>query len=85
MKGLQHSVIEIKDTENKNIEKITTPILLLSSEKDKAVSNEAQVEFSQKSPSCEMVTIKNATHSMLSGNPEVLSEHINRVMTFFEG
>ena len=74
-----------KIMKKKNIERITTPILLLSSEKDKAVSNEAQVEFSQKCPSCEMVTIKTSTHSMLCGNPEVLSEHINRDMTFFEG
>lgn len=76
--------IRRKIMKKKNVTGITTPILLLSSEKDKTVSNEAHLEFSNKCPVCQMVTIKNATHSMLTGNPEVLNEHIQRVLSFFK-
>lgn len=85
--GWTHGSLTVrrKIMKRKNIKGITAPILLLSSEKDMSVSNEAQTEFFNKCPSCEMVTVKNATHSMLTGYPEILREHITRVISFFKG
>ena len=63
---------------------IKTPILLLSAEKDTVVKNRAQIRFAKKCHTCEMVTIKDTDHSMLTGSYEVISEHINRVLQFYD-
>ena len=62
---------------------IRTPILLLSAEMDKVVKTDAHREFSEKCPSCKLVTVKNANHAMFSGDMSVLTEHINRVLEFY--
>lgn len=62
---------------------VTTPILLLSSEKDRVVKNDAHAEFASKCAACQMVTVKGANHSMLTGERRIIEEHINRTMEFF--
>lgn len=62
---------------------ITTPILLLSSEKDRVVQNDAHLEFARICRSCRLVTVKNANHAMLTGGTDVLKEHIDQVLEFY--
>ena len=76
--------VKRKFLKRKKVAGITTPILMLSAEKDQTVSNKAQALFADRCAACEMVTVKNGTHSMLCGNPDVLREHIGRTLAFFE-
>lgn len=62
---------------------IKTPILILSAEKDRVVKIEPQFEFASRCDCCEVVTIKNANHAMLTGDIEVMTEHFNRTLQFF--
>lgn len=75
--------VKAKILRKQTVGNIKTPILLLSSEKDRAVNNSAQYEFDSKCAACTLITVKNATHSMLSGYPEIINEHVTRVLEFF--
>lgn len=83
--GWTHGSLTVrrKIMKKKVLSGIATPILLISAENDKAVNNIAHEEFVSKCRVCKRIIIKGATHSMLNGNPEVLSEHIGSVMNFF--
>ena len=45
----------------------------------------AQFDFEKKCESCEILTIKNAKHSMLTGGSKIMKKHLNRVFVFFGG
>lgn len=62
---------------------ITVPLLIMSSEKDTVVINKAQHLFAERCPNSEIITIKNATHAILAGNTEVLTEHLERTFDFY--
>ncbi|MDA3787374.1 MAG: alpha/beta hydrolase [Desulfobacula sp.] len=47
------------------IDKITTPILIISAQKDSIVSTKAQEELSKKLPDCTFLSIKGAFHELL--------------------
>lgn len=66
-------------------EDISTPMLILSAEMDTVVNNKAQFDFEKKCESCEILTIKNAKHSMLTGGSKIMKKHLNRVFVFFGG
>lgn len=70
---------------NKKItEGIKTPMLILSAENDSVVKIEPQFEFASKCDMCEIVTIKNASHAMLAGDMEIMTDHLTRTLRFFE-
>ncbi|MBU1695833.1 MAG: alpha/beta fold hydrolase, partial [Proteobacteria bacterium] len=47
------------------ISRITTPILMISAQKDSIVSSKAQEKFSEKLPNCTFLSIKGAFHELL--------------------
>ncbi len=47
------------------IQKISTPILMLSAQKDTVVSSRAQKKLSEKLPNCKFLSIKGAFHELL--------------------
>ena len=61
------SILEQKDV----IEKIITPILLLSAQKDRVVSSWAQEKLSRKLSDCRFLSIKGAFHELLFEEPEM--------------
>lgn len=64
---------------------IDTPMLILSAQNDTVVNNRAQFEFERKCDSCEILTIKDAKHSMLTGGSKIMKKHLNLVFVFFGG
>lgn len=65
--------------------RIQTPILLLSAENDTMVKNDAQHQFAGLCATCQLVTLKNTNHSMLTSRPEIIEEHIKRTLDFYRG
>lgn len=64
-------------------ESITTPLLLFSAEKDTVVKIDAQHAFAARCPHCRLVTLKEATHAILSGTQETLTTHLTMTMDFY--
>lgn len=62
---------------------ISTPILLLSAEKDTVVCNKSQALFASKCKSCVLHTVKSAKHSMFSGNDEIITEFMTKIIEFY--
>ena len=54
------------------IDKIRTPILLISAENDRTVRNQPQRDFAKNCPSCEFLEIAGATHALLAAKNEEL-------------
>lgn len=65
------------------LQQLRTPILMICGGRDQVVCAEAQKEFAEKCPVCRRVVQENATHSMLCGTPEVITEHLEQVLTHF--
>lgn len=63
--------------------KLTTPILMLSAEDDRVVSNDAQQEFAESCSVCRRVIIPGSTHSMLWGTTETITAHLRQVLDHF--
>lgn len=83
--GWVHESLLLRATllKQKFIDKIKTPILILSSANDTVVENEPQFIFAEKCPVCEIVSIENTNHSMLTAKQEIIVEHINKTLEFF--
>ncbi len=83
--GWVHNSLIIKDTILKDsfIKKISTPILILSAEKDTVVKNSAQKVFASKYKKCKLIEIKDETHALLASNSERLENMIKMVLDFY--
>lgn len=77
--------LTVKNTilKDKFIQKIKTPILIISAEKDNTVKNEPQRLFAQKCNSCEFLEIGNETHSLLASNSKTLEYIVRTVLNFY--
>lgn len=62
---------------------IETPTLLISSEKDAVVRNDAHVEFNEKCSVCRHIIIKDATHALLSSDNETLKKYLDLILDFY--
>ncbi len=62
---------------------IDTPILLISSEKDAVVRNDAHVEFNEKCSASRHYVMKDATHALLSSDNETLTEYYGIMLDFY--
>lgn len=70
-------------TSKKYLEKIQTPLLIISAEKDGTVCAKAQQKFAERCPACERFVQKEATHAMLSGTEKTIEEHVQLVLNHF--
>lgn len=78
--------LTIKNTilKDKFIQKIKTPVLLISAEKDNTVKNEPQRLFAKNCKSCEFLEIANETHALLASNSRTLEYIVRTVLNFYE-
>lgn len=67
----------------KFLNKLRTPMLMLSAQQDTVVSSAAQEAFAQRCPVCQRVVLPNATHGMLCGTVETITEHMQHVLDYF--
>ena len=73
-----------KLTSKRFLKKIKTPIRMLCAQQDKAVCENAQMQFAQNCPLCERLVLPDSTHGMLSGTPEGIAEHVRQVLDHFQ-
>ena len=66
------------------IDKIKTPILLFSAEKDVTVKNAPQYKFAQRCNCCELISVKDATHALLASEAETLTQLMEQTLNFFD-
>lgn len=66
------------------INKIKTPLLLISSGKDTVVKNDAHEIFDNRCKNCKRIIIKDATHSVLSSTASIMDEHLTACLKFYE-
>ncbi len=64
-------------------ERIVTPLLLVSAEKDTVVRNCRHNDFAAKCRRCEHITVAGATHSLLTGSDDSIAGYITRVLDFY--
>ncbi len=69
---------------NKISKAISTPVLLLSAERDTVVQNKAQQLFAVRCPACKIEVIPNTNHSLLTGSKETLETTVTRTLEFYE-
>ncbi len=83
--GWVHESLKLRPklTRSRFLRKIRTPILMLSAERDGVVSTAAQQEFAQKCPACRQVVQMGASHTMLNGRLETITEHVQLVLDHF--
>lgn len=62
---------------------ITAPILLLSPENDTVVKIKPQYRFARLCKSCDLQAVKNAKHSMLTGDDETVKSHLLQIIDYF--
>ncbi len=65
------------------LEKIQTPILMISAEDDGSVCEKAQKRFAQRCPLCQRIVLPDSTHAMLCGTQETIMTHIQAVLSHF--
>lgn len=65
-------------------DRIHTPVLILSAEKDTVVSNSSQSKFAEKCELCRIKTMKNSKHSVYSSNSSTIELFMNEVFSFYE-
>lgn len=77
--------LTIKNTVLKDefINKIKTPILLISAEKDNTVKTEPHKIFASKCKQCKFVEIKNETHALLAARDSELENMIKLTLEFY--
>lgn len=66
----------------KIINKIVTPILIISARDDKVVKNDVQKEFFEKCKSCRFESIEYATHAILASHEKILLESLTLTFDF---
>lgn len=67
----------------KFLNKIKTPILIFSAEKDNTVKNEPQYYFAKHCENCEIVNIENTTHAILASKTEMLEKVLKSTFDYF--
>jgi pimeloyl-ACP methyl ester carboxylesterase len=81
---VQQSVsLRAKLTSRRFLKKIKTPILMICAEDDGLVCRQAQQKFAERCPAYRSVVIPGSTHAMLCGTREVITEHIQQVLSHF--
>ena len=65
------------------LRKIKTPILMICGELDTVVRLDAQLDFEKNCPACRRVVLNNATHSMICGTQETITEYVTQVLEHF--
>lgn len=84
IRWVQQSVsLRAKLTSRRFLKKIKTPILMICADDDGLVCRQAQQEFAERCPACRSVVIPGSTHAMLCGTREVITEHIQQVLSHF--
>ena len=68
----------------KTLRGITTPILLISAERDTMVNNAPQHAFAKRYAGCELVTMEGETHALLAGNADTMARMMDLTFSFFE-
>lgn len=67
---------------NSFINKIKTPILLLSAQNDGTVRNDAQIEFSQKCSNCKLVELEGVTHAVFATDNDTMGKMLECVYDY---
>lgn len=71
-------------TKTKNLERITTPILLFQSENDSLVLPEPQYTLVNNVPSAKLIFVPEAKHELFSTPNEVFIPYLNTVLDFYK-
>ena len=66
------------------IDKIKTPILLFSAERDMTVENEPQYKFAKRCKNCQLIGVKDTTHAVLASDAETLTRVMKQIFDFFD-
>lgn len=66
------------------INNINCPILVFTAENDDTVRNDLQYQFANNVKNCELVVLKNTTHSVLASDKDTLLEVINKTLNFLK-
>lgn len=83
---VQQSVMQYgKITRKRFLKKIHTPILMISAEVDRLVSDKAQVKFARKCPDCRRIIIPDSTHALHCCTSDVLTVYMQQVLSYFRG
>ncbi len=61
---------------------IQTPMLLVCSGRDTMVKTDVQLQFAKMCPSCTLMLLENADHSVLTGTQENINAYLERVLEF---
>lgn len=77
-------IIRDKIFKRKTIKNISTPMLLISAEKDTIVKLKPQYDFANKCKNCKLVNLKNTNHALLAGTSQTIGEVLNLVFDFYE-
>lgn len=67
------------------LQKIQTPILLLSAELDGVVNPAAHKQFAENCPVCCLVVMQKAKHAMLCGTDSTIRSHVQMTLDHFRG
>jgi alpha-beta hydrolase superfamily lysophospholipase len=67
----------------KAAKRITDSILILCPENDTVVKIKPQYRFAKKCKTCIIESVKNAKHSMLTGDDETVKAHITRTIEYY--
>ncbi len=65
-------------------EKIQTEVMLMSAGKDTVVSIPDQIKFSERVPSCKLMTYPEAKHEIYYSTDEVMEKYVNDVLEFIK-
>ncbi len=65
-------------------EAIATPMLVLLSEDERLVDNDAAIAFAQRAPDARVVTIAGARHELLKENDQIRRQIWGQIMRFFK-
>lgn len=64
--------------------KITVPVLMFVSQKDKVVKTGAQYKLAKRLPDCIIITVPGAKHSLYTHKKEYLTEYYKQIFAFLE-
>ncbi len=68
----------------KTANKIKTPTLLISAEKDTVVQADKHRKFASACDAFTLHTIKDAGHSMMTSNHKIITDHVSATLNFFK-
>lgn len=70
-------------TRKNYLKKIRTPIRMLCAQEEKVVCEKAQEEFAKNCPTCQKMTVAEATHGILWGTETAITECVKQVLDHF--